>query len=443
MTARQALGLVIAAPASGSGKTTVALALMRALSRRDVRVAPAKIGPDYIDPGFHATACGRPSVNLDPWAMRAETRAALIAGLSRDADLILAEGMMGLFDGAADGSGSTADLAAEAGWPILLVVDVTGQAASAAAVVRGFAAHRPDCAIAGVVFNRVGGGRHAGMLRHAMAAGGLDIPVLGCLPQAGGLTLESRHLGLVQAREQADIETVLIRAADWISEHADLTAIYRAARRGNQFDIETLAPPLLPPGQRIAVARDAAFDFVYAHVLAGWRTAGAEIRPFSPLAGDGPDAGADAVYLPGGYPELHAGRIAANARFIDGLRAAAGRGATVFGECGGYMVLGETLTDADGAPHEMAGLLGVSTSFARRRLRLGYRRVRPLAGLPVGPGSPGARLAAHEFHYATVLKEEGRPLFAATDALGEDKGKYGLVRGSVSGSFLHLIDRLG
>lgn len=431
-------GLVIAAPASGSGKTTVSLALMRALTRQNARIAPAKIGPDYIDPGFHEAACGRPSITLDAWGMRAETRAGLIAGLSRDADLILAEGVMGLFDGAADGTGSTADLAAEAGWPVLLVVDVKGQAASAAAIVRGFATHRPDIQIAGVLFNRVGGGRHADMLRHAMAVSGLAIPVLGCLPRAGGLTLESRHLGLVQAREREDLEVLLARAADWISDHADLTAIQFAARRGTHFDIDTVPPPLPPLGQRIAVARDTAFDFVYPHILDGWRSAGAEILPFSPLAGDGPAKDADAIYLPGGYPELHGGRIAANDAFLCGLRAAAERGATVFGECGGYMVLGTALTDAAGNVHRMAGLLDVETSFAERRLHLGYRRARAQAG----PWKQGTRFAAHEFHYATVLKEEGDPLFAAADALGTDKGAMGLVRGSVAGSFLHLIDRV-
>jgi cobyrinic acid a,c-diamide synthase len=442
VSSRPAPGLVIAAPASGSGKTTVALALMRALARQNARVAPAKIGPDYIDPGFHAAACGRVSVNLDPWAMRAETRAALIAGLSRDADLIVAEGVMGLYDGAADGSGSTADLAIEAGWPVLLVLDVKGQAATAAAVVRGLAAHRRELRIAGVLFNRVGGPRHAEMLRAAMAAAGLGIPVLGCLPRGEGLALESRHLGLVQARERADLEALLTRAAAWIADHADLTEIQRAARRGTGFDTETdtIAAPLPPLGQRIAVARDLAFDFIYPHVLDGWRAAGAEILPFSPLAGDGPAADADAVYLPGGYPELHAGHLAAQRGFLEGLRAHAARGTPIFGECGGYMVLGDSLTDADGRTHAMAGLLRLSTSFAERRLHLGYRRIELRVGTP---WPAGTRLRGHEFHYATVLQEAGTPLFRAADAQGTPLPDQGLTAGSVAGSFLHLIDRAG
>lgn len=439
MIGKPAPGLIIAAPASGSGKTTVALALMRALSRQNARVAPVKVGPDYIDPGFHTLACGRPSTNLDPWGMRADTRAALIADLCRESDIVIAEGAMGLFDGAADGWGSSADLAAEAGWPVLMVIDVKGQGASAAAVLRGFRDHRPDIRIAGVLFNRVGGDRHGKMLRDAVSRAGLGIPVLGCLPRMADLHLESRHLGLVQAAERADIDRFMDRAADWVDDHSDLTAILNHAARGTVFDMDPPAPPLPPLGQRIAVADDVAFAFAYPHVLDGWRRAGAEILPFSPLAGDGPPADADAVYLPGGYPELHAGAIAANEAFLSGLRSHAASGRPVFGECGGYMVLGRGIVDADGARHEMAGLLGVETSFQARKMHLGYRRI-AVAG-DAAPWKKGLRLRGHEFHYATTLTEDGSPLFKAQDALGTDCGPQGLVDGTVAGSFLHLIDR--
>ncbi|MEC9268645.1 MAG: cobyrinate a,c-diamide synthase [Pseudomonadota bacterium] len=433
-------GLIIAAPSSGSGKTTISLALMRALRRSGLRIAPAKIGPDYIDPGFHAAACGHPSLNLDLWGMRAETRAALIDQLHFESDLILAEGVMGLYDGAADGRGSSADLAEETGWPILLVVDVKGQAATAAAVVRGLVTHRDDLRFAGILFNRVGGRRHADMLRRAVAETGLGVPVLGCLPRVEGLTLESRHLGLVQARERADLEVLLERAADWMVDNADLDAILTAAAAGSRVEFD--APVPIPPlGQRIAVARDAAFDFVYPHILQGWRTAGSEILPFSPLADEAPSDIADAVYLPGGYPELHAGRIAANGTFLTGLQRKARGGSAIFAECGGYMVLGRTLRDADGTTHAMAGLLPVETDFSLRRLHLGYRRAETVAD--GAPWPKGTRLSAHEFHYATTLHEDpdAPPLFHAHDALGEDKGRQGLSIGRVSGSFLHLIDR--
>ncbi len=195
-----------------------------------------------------------------------------------------------------------------------------------------------------------------------------------------------------------------------------------------------------PLGQRIAVASDTAFAFAYPHLLAAWREAGAEILPFSPLADQAPDLAADAVYLPGGYPELQAGRLAGNRCFLDGLRAAAGQGRAIYGECGGYMVLGTGLTDAEGQRHAMAGLLPVETSFAERRLHLGYRRTALAAATPLG--AAGTVWRGHEFHYASILSEgPGEALFEAWDAEGAPLGRLGRRAGSVFGSFFHLIDR--
>jgi cobyrinic acid a,c-diamide synthase len=413
---------------------------MRAFHRQGLRVAPAKIGPDYIDPGFHSAACRRQSLSLDAWAMRPETRATLRAALCQDSDLIIAEGVMGLFDGAADGSGSTADIAAETGWPIILIVDVAGQAASAIATLRGFATHRHDIQIAGVLFNRVGGDRHRHLLKQALADSDLSIPCLGYLPRKAGLTLKSRHLGLVQAQERTDLEAILNRAADWITKHADLEGLRRVAQSGTVAPTPTDTICLPPLGHRIAVAQDTAFAFCYPHLLAAWRRAGADILPFSPLANEAPTADADAVYLPGGYPELHAGQLARNQHFLTGLRDAAGRGCCIFGECGGYMVLGESLIDADGTPHQMAGLLPLRTSFESRRLHLGYRRASVLSDN--APWGKGTQLAGHEFHYATTQYEgAAQPLFQVQDALGENAAAIGLSIGNVCGSFLHLIDR--
>lgn len=432
-------GLILAAPASGSGKTTISLALMRAFHRQGLRVAPAKIGPDYIDPGFHSAACARQSLSLDAWAMRPETRATLRAALCQDSDLIIAEGVMGLFDGAANGSGSTADIAAETGWPVILIVDVAGQAASAIATLRGFATHRSDIQIAGVLFNRVGGDRHHHLLKQALADSDLSIPCLGYLPREAGLTLKSRHLGLVQAQERTDLEAILNRAADWVTKHADLEGLRRVAQSGTVAPAPTDTICLPPLGQRIAVAQDTAFAFCYPHLLTAWRQAGADILPFSPLANEAPTADADAVYLPGGYPELHAGRLACNQHFLTSLRDAAGRGCCIFGECGGYMVLGESLTDADGKTHPMAGLLPLRTSFADRRLHLGYRHAAVLSDS--APWGKGTQLAGHEFHYATTQYEgAAQPLFQVQDALGENAAAIGLSIGNVCGSFLHLID---
>jgi len=446
-------GLILAAPASGSGKTTMTLALVRALVRRGLRVATAKVGPDYIDPAFHAAAArasnrGGACVNLDGWAMAPPLLEALAAGLSRNADVILCEGVMGLLDGAvAPGQpghdpvtdGSTAALAARLGWPVVLVVDARGMAASAGALVRGFVGARADVDVAGVIFTRIGGPAHAETLRAATKALAPGVAVLGALPRDEALTLPSRHLGLVQAGEHPDLAAFLDGAAALAARHIDLDALLALARPGRVPPPPNTPPvPLPPPGQRIAVARDEAFAFSYPATLDGWRAAGAAVVPFSPLADEAPAADADAVVLPGGYPELHAGRLAGAGRFLDGLRAAAARGAAVFGECGGYMVLGHGLTDADGHRHAMAGLLPVETSFAQRRLHLGYRHATALGPTAFGPA--GQAFRGHEFHYATVLDEgPGEALFGVRTARGDDLGRVGRRAGRVAGSFIHLI----
>lgn len=432
-------GLIIAAPASGSGKTTVTLALLRALRRAGSAIGSFKVGPDYIDPMFHARASGRPCLNLDGWAMRIETLAGLTDALTKDAALVLGEGVMGLFDGAADGRGSTADLASLLDLPVVLVVDARGMAASAAALVEGFTRHRDDVEVAGIIFNRVGSEGHEKLLRRA-CDDRFAQPVLGCLPEDPRLELPERHLGLVQADELPEFDDVLDRAAALVAARVDLKRLVRLAR---PFGLGLYGPParpLRPLGQRTAVARDLAFAFAYPAVLDGWRIAGAEILPFSPLADEAPDARADAVFLPGGYPELHAPRLAGNQAFLRGLRAAAARGASVYGECGGFMVLGEALVDRQGERHAMAGLLPVATSFAEPRLHLGYRRIRLLAPSPLGQA--GTTYRGHEFHYASLIAADGAPpLFEISDARQQPLGQSGARIGAVCGSFLHLIDR--
>ena len=439
-------GLVIAAPASGSGKTTVTLALLRHLREQGVRVGSLKVGPDYIDPAFHTAASGRTCLNVDLWAMREATFAAAVAAASEDADLVVVEGVMGLFDGATADEGSTADVAAAAGWPVVLVVDASAMAASAAAVVHGFASYRADVDVTGVIYNRVGSDRHAELLVEATARTGL--PVLGCVRRDPALGLPDRHLGLVQASEHPNLERFLATAAQVVGTAVDVDALLRLAPAepgatatdgtvGAAGPETAVSLPVL--GQRIAVARDEAFAFAYPLVLEGWRQVGAEVSTFSPLADEAPPASADAVYLPGGYPELHAGRLAVAGRFMQGLCAAADRGAVVYGECGGYMVLGESLVDADGAAHPMAGLLPVATTFAKRGLTLGYRTARNLAEGPLGRAGAGFR--GHEFHYARVLHEDGdEVLFRSADARGRDLGPTGRRIGRIMGSFVHLID---
>jgi len=430
-----ARGFILAAPASGSGKTVLTLGLLRALSRQFPRIGAFKVGPDYIDPAFHAAATGRPSFNIDLWAMRPATVAQILRRLDDDSDLIVGEGVMGLFDGAADTSGSTADVAALTGLPVVLVVDVRGQAASVAALLRGFMGHRADVPLAGVIFNRVGGPAHEAMLRQAVAP--LGLPVLGVVPRDGALALPDRHLGLVQAAEHERLEDFVGRAAEHLGAAVDLRRLADMAGplRITAAGTARASPPL---GQRIAIARDTAFSFLYPALLDSWQRQGADLSFFSPLADEAPADTADAVYLPGGYPELHGGRLAAAGGFKDGIRRAVARGAAVYGECGGYMVMGDSLMDADGQRHAMAGLLPVATSFAERRLHLGYRQVALQADAVIGRA--GQKFRGHEFHYATVLHEEGEPLFGAANARGESVGSMGLRRGRVAGSFCHLID---
>jgi cobyrinic acid a,c-diamide synthase len=439
-------GLIIAAPRSGAGKTTVTLGLLRALRRRGHRVQPFKCGPDYIDPAFHEVAAGHPSYNLDSWAMGAGLIATLAATVSMDADIAVAEGVMGLFDGAAargqSGSGTTADLASLLGWPVVLVLDVTGQTETAAAVALGCAGYRDDVDIAGVILNRVASTRHLALIAPAFER--IKLPVFGALLRDEAIALPERHLGLVQAREIATIDQHLDRLADMIDATVDVDAIRRSARPAKVLPAADDARSneskhhLPPPGQRIALAQDRAFSFMYPHLLRQWRGAGAEIIPFSPLADEAPDAAADAVWLPGGYPELHAGTLASADGFRKSLRALADRSVAIHGECGGYMVLGRGLEDADGIKHEMTGLLGLETSFAKRKLHLGYRRARLQCDCSLG--AAGTEVFGHEFHYASTVSVHGDSLVDCRDASGASVPEQGARQGSTTGTFFHVID---
>jgi len=430
-------GLIIGAPRSGSGKTTVTLGLLRALKRHGHAVQPFKCGPDYIDPAFHAVAAGRESYNVDSWAMRWPRAAGLLSNASRGADIVIAEGLMGFYDGVVQpghwGNGASSDLASATGWPAILVLDVSGQSQTAAAVARGFQNFRDGVEIGGVILNRIGSARHVRFVSEALTAIGL--PVVGALPREANLVLPERHLGLVQAEETTELESRLDTLADFIDANVDVMRVLELAKPGS---IAGGTPASIrPPGQRVALARDAAFSFIYPHLLAAWRSAGAEIVTFSPLADEVPDPDADVVWMPGGYPELHAGRLAACHRF----KSAIGKFAQtrpVHGECGGYMALGTGLIDALGERHEMVGLLGLETSFAARKLNLGYRKAELVE--PCVLGNSGDTLTGHEFHYASVISSPDTPLFHLSDSDGHDLAQRGSRRGFTTGSFLHLID---
>lgn len=423
-------GFIVAAPASGAGKSTITAGLLRAFRDAGVTVAAAKCGPDYIDPMYHQLAASGVSVNLDPWAMAADQVVGLAAEQAAGHDLLIIEGVMGLFDGARDGTGSTADLAAMLDLPVIFLVDASHQAQSLAALVHGFNTFRQNVDIAGVIFNHVGAPSHATMIEAALEP--LGIPVVGAIPRNADFTIPSRHLGLVPAAEIVGVD-------------ARIAAIGEAVARDVRLDrVRALARPIVsargvdalpPPAQHIAIARDVAFCFAYPHVLDGWRRQGAALSFFSPLADEGPDAEAGWVYLPGGYPELHAARLAGATGFRTGMEEAVDRGVTIYGECGGYMVLGAGLTDAGGQAHRMLDFLPVETSFATRKLHLGYRRLRPRQGAPwLVP------LKGHEFHYTSIVREDGdAALFDAETADGRLLEPMGRRVGKVMGSFAHIV----
>ncbi|MDA1294641.1 MAG: cobyrinate a,c-diamide synthase [Paracoccaceae bacterium] len=426
-------GILISAPSSGTGKTTVMLGLLRAFSDMGLRVQPFKSGPDYIDPAFHHAAARKASFNLDSWGMDEALMNTIVAE-GEDADIAITEGSMGLYDGVAtkgaSGFGSSAETAVRFGWPVILVVDVSGQAQSAAATALGFMNYMPDLPFGGVILNRVASPRHERLARLGMEQAG--IKVLGMLPRRGDLALPERHLGLIQAIEHPDLEQAISNYASFLSEHVDLEAIRAVAQGTNPPKVGRL---VRPPAQRIALARDAAFSFTYPHLLKAWRTEGAEILPFSPLNDDlVPDA--DLVWLPGGYPELHAGTLAGANKFLTSLREHAAT-KPVHGECGGYMALGTTLIDKEGVAHKMAGLLGVVTSYEKRKFHLGYRQA-VLQEAVLGY-QRGSRLRGHEFHYSTILEEPDAPLAQVTDADGNLVSETGSLRGHVSGTFFHMI----
>lgn len=417
-------GLIIAAPSSGSGKTTLTLGVLRALKRLGLDVKGAKSGPDYIDPRFHEAATGSPCFNLDAWAMPPQR----VRSLASNNTPLIIEGAMGLFDGAPpDGRGSVADLARILDLPVVLVVDASRMAQSIAPLVAGFAKHDPMVRIAGVILNKIGSPRHDALLRSALAP--LDIPVLGAIPRSADIETPSRHLGLIQAQERSDLHAFIDRAADIVDANVDLDSLMKLA---TSLPSSEFFRKISPPAQTIAIASDNAFAFAYPHILHDWRDQGATIELLSPLA-DAPVPSSDFVFLPGGYPELHAGRLASADIFLTTLRRHA-KTKPVYGECGGYMMLGDGLIDAQGTRHAMAGLLALETSFETRKLHLGYRKVQTTQGPFTGNWN------AHEFHYASTIRAEGTPLFTAQDATGTALQDMGLIQGQVSGSFAHIID---
>lgn len=421
--------LLIAAPASGCGKTTVTLGLLAALRRRGLAVAPFKVGPDYIDPGHHAAVCGRPSRNLDGWMCGEDWVRASFARGCAGAQLALVEGVMGLFDGAAGDSdvGSSAEIARWLDASVVLVVDARSQARSVAALVKGFVDFDPALRFAGVVLNRVGSARHAELLGTALASVPGLPPLLGCLPREGQIALPERHLGLVTAADGGADYGAL---ADLVEAHLDLEALL-AAVGTRAFPAAAVSAPV-PKRARIGVARDKAFCFCYPENLELLEQAGAELVFFSPLADTRLPTDLDGLYLPGGYPELHAEGLSANRELLTEIRECAAAGLPVYAECGGFMLLGEGI---DGRP--MAGVFPATARMLERRQALGYREVTLAADGPLGPAGTVAR--GHEFHYSTLeMPAQVARDYRLSRRGGVDLGREGYRLGNVLGSYVHL-----
>lgn len=385
--------LVIGGVASGVGKTTVATGLLAALTARGTRAAGAKVGPDFIDPGYHALACGRPPRNLDPWLCGPEALAPLAARAARGAEILVIEGVMGLYDGAADGTpSSTADVAAQLAAPVVLVVDAASLSGSVAAIVRGFRDHDPRIHVAGVVLNRVGSSVHEQLLREAIAP--LSIPVVGCLHRDDDLVWRDRHLGLVPVAEQPErVRASLARLAARITDGFDLDTVERIARSAPAHRTGPVALPARVGSCRIAVAAGPAFTFSYTDNLEALEAAGAELIPFDPVSAPAlPDAVAGLI-AGGGFPEVHGDALAANRPLLADVAARMAEGLLTWAECGGLLWLAERL---DGRP--MVGAVPASARLGDR-LVLGYRQAETLVSSPLGPA--GTMLRGHEFHYST------------------------------------------
>jgi cobyrinic acid a,c-diamide synthase len=398
MTAIAPPVLVLAGTASSVGKTTVTLGLIEALRRRGLVVQPFKVGPDFIDAGLHAIAAGRPSYSLDGWMCGRQHVIDTVASRGAGADLCVVEGVMGCFDGV-DGvseDGSTAQVAKWLGAPVILVVDARAQSRSAAATVLGFERFDPDLDVAGVIFNRVGGDLHAQWLTEAVART-CRARVLGALRGEDAIALPERHLGLVTGAEGVLTDERRARLAEACARFVDLDAL-RAMARPSAPAAAPRRPAPARPRARIAVARDAAFQFYYPENLDFLREAGAELVFWSPLDDPGPPD-VDGLYLGGGYPELHGPRLAANRAGRDGVRKMAEAGRPIYAECGGLMYLADALEDLEGLRHEMVGLLPTTVRMRPRRLTLGYTEVRFAERSILGPA--GTTVRGHEFHYST------------------------------------------
>ncbi len=436
--------IIIAAPQSGSGKTTVTLGIMESMRRRGLTVAPFKVGPDFIDPGYHRLVTGQPSLNLDGWMCQPETLREIFNQHTYGADIAVIEGVMGLFDGI-DGvheEGSTAQVAKILGAPVILVVDARSQARSAAALVKGFATFDAGVKISGVIFNNVGSEAHARILRDAVDGLDMGIPVIGCIPREEQLKIPSRHLGLFTVDEQPLSDDYLDYLVAIVRAYIDFGLIWAAGvplASGDPLPLQLDSTPS-PPTTRIAVARDVAFCFVYETNLSLLREAGAEIVEFSPLNDRTLPDNIHGMYLPGGYPELFAEQLSANTAMISAISRAINSGMPTYAECGGFIYLSKGVVDAvndNGTRRDLVGIFPTITQMLPKRKALGYREVKLATTTILGPKGLVAR--GHEFHYSemTAMPSKVRRVYQVSKH-GTNLGEEGFRHKNCLASYIHL-----
>ncbi|HKN88256.1 MAG TPA: cobyrinate a,c-diamide synthase [Nitrospiraceae bacterium] len=435
--------LVIAGTHSGAGKTTFTLALLAALQRRGRRVQAFKVGPDFIDPGHHTLISGRPSRNLDGWMLGRNLNRQIFCRAAMDADLSIVEGMMGLFDGSSPTNeiGSTAELAKQLQAPVLLIIDGSAMARSAAAMVMGYARFDPNLCVAGVLFNRISGDGHYRLLKEAIEST-TDIPVLGYLKPDAAVSIPDRHLGIMTAIEQGSsvIYENLARSA---GETVDLDRVEALARTAKEMECaptskhDFSSKPAAEAGEiRVGVAYDRAFCFYYAENLELLKAAGAELIYFSPLR-DRALPNVDLLYLGGGYPEIHARELADNVAMRRAIGAFAARGGAIYAECGGLMYLTQSILDGEGRSHEMVGVFPTNAVMRPSGFTIGYREVELTRPCLLGEG--GLKARGHEFHYSS-LTATGALDYACqvTNGQGDRKGQDGLISGNTLALYTHL-----
>ena len=433
-------GLIIAGTSSGSGKTTLTLAILAALTRRGYRLAPFKVGPDFIDPGHHTRLTGTTSRNLDGWMLSQTYNQALFQRGSCQSDIAVVEGVMGLYDGY-DGrseAGSTAQMAKWLDLPVLLVVDARSMARSAAALLQGFENFDPQVRFAGVVFNRIGSPRHLAYLKEALE-GHVKMPCLGGIPREASITIPERHLGLHTAEDHPLDPATVRRLGNLVENHVDLDRLI-ALSKTHVGEIAASATDTVTTGRRIriGVARDAAFCFYYPDNLELLAAHDAEIVFFSPLTDRHLPEDIDGLYFGGGYPELHAATLAENQSLKGEIRTSSRSGMPIYAECGGFMYLCDRLTDIEGAVHAMVGCFPFETHMLNRRRALGYREIRLSAASLLGPrGSIGR---GHEFHYSELAGDPGtvETVYAATPRSGQEMTAEGYRVHNTLGSYIHL-----